>query len=375
MSKQITKMNLLGAIPSGPDYFIKNKDKVIGVFRWDELGTAKLLSDEGLPFFVFNDLDGWLECRTPPKHRAHMKALLDSCGLSDTKDILDFSKGLSLTDTLWVTSDASLAWDKVNLFRNEFDDTISRIAFDGGLHGVQFSTTSPEFGTDGMLPKCWVRDKSGAIQLIKAGTERFSNAGYEPLSEILADQVLTRLGYPHVNYRLGRFHGKRVSVCELMTSEKVMLLPIYRYYTFTSMAKLIKDCTEDGIVNGLAQMLIYDFLSWNTDRHAGNLGVFLDADTFELITFAKLWDHGCSMCCYWNGEDDMDDYATRSCPALYDSFEWGAKNGKYILGDQHNVERLINFEFDLSKIGDYSVDRVLAIQSWFQRRVMRFLEM
>lgn len=375
MPGQIEKMNLGGPPLQGPDYFIKNKDKVLGVFRWGPLGSAELACDIGLPAFIMNDIDGWLESRTPPKHREHMEALFTSCGFETTRDVLDFSKGLSLTDTLWVTSDATLSWKKVNLFENEFDETISRIAFDGGLHGVQFSTTSPEFGTDGMLAKCWVRNSSGTIQLMKAGTEGFSNTGNEPLSEVLADQVLTQLGYPHVHYSLGRFHWKRVSVCDLVTSEKVMLLPIYRYYNISSMQRLIKDCKADKIVSGLAQMLVYDYLSWNTDRHAGNLGVFLDADTFELLSFAKLWDHGCSMCCYWNGTDDMDDYATRSAPALYNSFEWGAQSGKQILGSDHNVERLINFEFDLSQIGDYPVERVLAIQSWFQRRVLRFLEM
>lgn len=361
---------------SSETYLIKNKDIVLGAFKWDALDRAILVEDSGLPPFILNDLDGWLNARTPPKHREHMEVLLNSCGLSGTKDILDFSKGLCLTDTLWVVPERdNFLWRDINLFINPFDDTIAHIAFDGRLHGVQFSTASPEFGTDGMLAKCWVRDANGEVCLMKAGTEGFSNTGNEPLSEVLADQVLTTLKYPHVSYHLERFHGKRVSACKLMTDEHTMLLPIYRYYNFTSMAKLMKDCTQDKIEDGLAQMLVYDYLSWNTDRHAGNLGVLLDADTFELISFAPLWDHGCSMCCYWNGTDDMDEYSTRSAPALYDSFEWGAKLGKFVLGAEHNVDRLINFEFDLSRIGDYPTERVLAIQRWFQRRVLKFLEM
>lgn len=380
MSGNIQRMNLtgnIGSVQSEADqiYFIKNKDRVIGIFKWDSLGMTKLIENIALPKFISSDVGGWLGSRTPPKHREHMKALLDSCGLSDTRSIIDFSKGLSLVDTLWVTSDREVAWGSVNLFQNEFDETISRIAFDGGLHGVRFSTTSPEFGTDGMLAKCWKRDRHGDICLIKAGTEGFSNTGNEPLSEVLADQVLTKLGYPHVSYFLNNFRGRRVSVCRLMTSEKEMLLPIYRYYAFFSMERLITNCQRDGIVDGLAQMLIYDYLSWNTDRHAGNLGVILDADTYELRRFAPLWDHGCSMLCYWNNTDDLDEYVTRSAPALYDSFEWGARIGKYILRNHHNVERLLNFEFDLTKIGDYPVERVLHIQAWLRRRAQKFLEM
>lgn len=380
MSGNVQRMNLTSGASNnlgdnGQIYYIKNKDRVIGTFKWDKFGAAIMQNNLGLPRFVADDLDGWLESRTPPKHREHMKSLFDSCGLSDTRSVIDFSKALSLTDTFWVTPDKEVCWDSVSLFQNEFDEIISRIAFEGGLYGIQFSTTSPEFGTGGMLAKCWKRDKLGKICLIKTGTEGFSNTGNEPLSEVLASQVLDCLAYPHVKYFLGRYHGKRVSTCYLMISEKEMLLPICRYYNFSSMLRLFKDCREDGIASGLAQMLIYDYLSWNTDRHAGNLGVILDADTYELKRFAPLWDHGCSMLCYWNGTDDLDEYVSRSGPALYNSFEWGAAYGKEFLGNQHNVERLLNFKFDLSQIGDYPVDRVLVIQEWLHERAQKFLEM
>jgi len=101
----------------------------------------------------------------------------------------------------------------------------------------------------------------------------------------------------------------------------------------------------------------------------------LDADTYELKGFAPLWDHGCAMLNYWNGTDDLNDYVTRSTPALYDSFEWGAKIGKRILGKEPNVQHLIGFEFDRTKTGDYPDEHILAVQSWLQRRVQKFLEM
>ena len=313
------KMSLFDDVGKAPsiilhseDYLIKNKDEVLGVFRWTDLGDVTVVRDFGLPEFIIRDVDGWLESRTPPKHREHVEELLKSCGLRTKKDILDFAKGLTLTDTLWVTSDEALQWQFVNLFDNEFDDTIAHIAFDGELHSVQFSTTSPEFGTDGMLAKCWVRDSNGLVYLIKAGTEGLSNTGKEPLSEVLAHQVLTRLCYSHVTYKLSEYRGRRVSICDLMTSQKVMLLPIYKYYNFTSMTKVIKDCVADGMDNGIAQMMVFDYLSWNTDRHTGNFGVLLDADTFALIGFAPIWDNGCSMFCYYNGTDDLDEYISRS---------------------------------------------------------------
>ena len=144
-------------------YYIKNKDNVIGAFHWDGPAGAMypvLDQDICLPWFITNSLGNWLSARTPPKHRANMQKLLEMCGLSDTRDIINYSKGLSLLDTLWVTADYTEKWGQVNLFENEFDDVIARTAFDGGLKGLKFSTTSPsaEFATDGALPKCWVRE-------------------------------------------------------------------------------------------------------------------------------------------------------------------------------------------------------------------------
>lgn len=357
-------------------YQLKNKDTVLAVFKWEDDDSASLVKNNGLPKFISNDFSAWLESRRPPKHREHMHRLLGQLGLTTLRSIIDYSHGLSLTDTLWVASDSFDArWEDVSLFRNEFDDTIARTAFDGGLYGLPISTTSPEFGTDGMLAKCWVRNNDGVIQLIKAGTSGACNAGNEPYSENLAHQVLDRLGYAHIPYHVKRFRGQLVSVCDLFTSETGMLLPIYRYYDFRSIQRLLELCTEDGIVEGLAQHLIFDYLSWNTDRHAGNLGVILDADTFELKRFAPIYDNGCSMLNYWNGEDDVKEYVKTCGPSLYNSFEQGLKMGCRVLKGKHNIEKLINFKFDRSQVPGYSIARVDVIEEWLQWRVQTALSM
>lgn len=369
------KLNLFGSVNSDV-YFIKNKDQVIGMFRWTDQGFADLQEDRGLPKHVTVDLNGWLESRTPPKHRAYMDRLLSLCGLETLQSIIDYAKGLSLNDCLWVTSDENMHWQDVNLYQNPFDDVIAQVAFDGGIHGLPFSTTSPEFGTDGMLPKCWVRDGQN-ILLYKGGTSGACNAGYEPLSEVLASQVLEQLRYNHVTYRLAQFHGKRVSICPLFTNEQQSYLPIYKAVSFTALRGLLVQANKHHFEHQLAQQLVFDYLSFNTDRHAGNFGCLVDPDSFEVRGMAPIFDNGMSMMCLWNGEEDMDEYCLdrHKRPALYDTYEEGAEWGKRILGKKHNVERLIGFEFDLTQIGDYSVDRVLAIQKWLQRRVRAFLKL
>jgi len=160
---------------------------------------AGLTADYGLPKFISTDLNGWLESRISPKHREHMERLFALCGFTDNRSVLEYSKGLTLIDTLWVVPvNSGLKWNKVSLFHNSFNETIAHIAFEGGLKGIQSFTTSPEFGTDGMLAKCWIRRQDNSVALVKAGTNGFSNAGKEPLSEVFVHQVLTRLKYSHV---------------------------------------------------------------------------------------------------------------------------------------------------------------------------------
>lgn len=370
---RVRKMDLGGG--ASQNYYIKNKDRVLGEFLWASEERVGHVEDYGLPEFVALSVDDWVGSRVPPKHRANMKRVLEMCGLKTTKGIIDYSHGLSLTDTLWITSDDSLKWSDVSLFRNEFDEVIAHTAFDGGLHGLPISTTSPEFGTDGILAKCWIREQDGGIYLVKAGTTGFANTGNEPYSEVMASQVLDRLGYSHVNYWLAKYRGRVVSKCRLFTDERRMLLPIHAYYSFGRFNELLQKCAADGVAEGLAQHLVLDYLTCNTDRHAGNLGVMLDADTFDLIGFAPVYDNGCSMLCYWGGAEDVEGYASQLSPAMYRTFEGGAVEGKRVLGHNHNVENLIGFRFDRSKLGGFPETRITAIEDWLQRRVESFLQL
>ncbi len=87
---------------------------------------------------------------------------------------------LSLNDTFWVrAADADLQWRDVSLYQNPFNEIISRRLLLTVLCPADFSSTSPEFSTDGQYAKCWVREKD-TIQLYKTG----SVFGMEPVSEI-----------------------------------------------------------------------------------------------------------------------------------------------------------------------------------------------
>ena len=137
-------------------------------------------------------LTRWLRHRTIPANRAYAQNFLSKNGLSENDfiGILQICKGLSLTDCYWVTHpDDQKTFAEVNLFDNRFSQVLSQIAFTGhGSSPVSKFRSSPEFTTNGMLPKAW-RRKEGKVLLYKGGTSGLANTGKEPYSEFYAAQV------------------------------------------------------------------------------------------------------------------------------------------------------------------------------------------
>ena len=123
-------------------------------------------------------IESWIKHRSIPKNRAYVDTLLSTLGLSINRplDIISVSKGLSLNDCYWFKQEGSSdSFDSVNLYDNRFSRVLGQIAFTGyGSSNVSGLTSSPEFTTNGMLPKCW-RRIDGKILLYKGGTMGASN--------------------------------------------------------------------------------------------------------------------------------------------------------------------------------------------------------
>ena len=108
-------------------------------------------------------LKRWIKSRTIPSNRAYVQNFLAKLGLNekDTKGIIDICRGLSLNDCYWIVDENfSGKFSSFNLYENHFSRTLSYIAFTG--YGSSIKSTfrsSPEFTTNGMLAKCWKREK------------------------------------------------------------------------------------------------------------------------------------------------------------------------------------------------------------------------
>ena len=290
-----------------------------------------------LPEVSARSIESWIVHRSIPKNRAYVDNLLASMGLSVNRpfDLIQISKGLGLNDSYWLKQENSQDYfEKVNLYDNRFSRILGQIAFTGyGSSVVTGLTSSPEFTTNGMLPKCW-RKINGKIVLYKGGTSGASNTGNEPYSEFYAYQIAKILGINAVAYSISKWKERLCSTCELFTSKDIAFVPVGRIVRTGGMQAVREYYRELGpnFEKALNDMIIFDALIFNTDRHYGNFGFLVDSHTNKIVAPAPLFDHGNSLLNFagsdlWKDKNAILDYAKVQLPRVYDDYVEEAKKG------------------------------------------------
>ena len=279
-------------------YLLMNKDVCILHFSCahNEFGEVLFAEEEWLVKYRpigYHGLQSFLEQRRAPKHRAHIRELLEQCGCGDMEGFLRVTHALSLNDTFWVKgTESPLNWKDVSLYRNEFNEVISRAAFDGTFVSERVSSTSPEFGTDGGYAKCWLREKD-EIYLYKGGSALYE---VEPLSEYLAAQLAEQICPSYTAYDLSLHHGKPVSKCSLFTSESQGLAKAGRIFDEErTMPQLLQYFSSIGSEDAFRRMCVLDALILNPDRHYENFGVLFDTETMQILCMAPVFDNNRSL--------------------------------------------------------------------------------
>lgn len=323
-------------------------------------------------------LTRWLRHRTIPANRAYAQNFLSKNGLSENDfiGILQICKGLSLTDCYWVTyPNDQKNFAEVNLFDNRFSQVLSQIAFTGyGSSPASKFRSSPEFTTNGMLPKAW-RRKEGKVLLYKGGTSGLANTGKEPYSEFYAAQVAEAMGIPHVTYGLSKWKGQLCSTCELFTSKDISFVPASTLISTSKISQIIDWFDDHGWKNDLADMLVLDAIIRNTDRHLGNFGFLVDNHTNQLLRPAPIFDNGLSLYCYVMDNDlnNLSEQEKTLAPALYANFDEVAL---HVIGQKQKQElrHLLTFKFKKHSRYNLSDERIKMLESAIQGKVRCLLE-
>ena len=248
------------------------------------------------------ELNEWWLSRSIPASRSGLKEALELLGVSSRHTLIAKCFGLSLSDQYWVCPlKSDITWDKINFFDNDFSDDVGSALFGNTLKSDVISLVSPDNTSDGWLKKKWIVI-DGKRYLMKGGSDPFQQ---EPFNEVLASEIMKRLGISHAEYKLVWENNLPYSVCENFITANTELVSaahianIHKCPNHTSAYDHFINCCKGlGIPNvqsSLDEMLTLDFIIANTDRHFGNFGAVRNAETLEWLGLSPVFDCGTSM--------------------------------------------------------------------------------
>lgn len=181
-----------------------------------------------------------------------------------------------------------------------------------------------------------------------------------------------------MTYGLSSWKHDICSTCELFTDIDHSYVPIYRFVqkpTLRSVADHMKQLGTE-YHDAFADMLIFDALICNEDRHFGNFGLIVDNHTNQPVGFAPIFDNGLSLFNYAM-EDDLQDtaaYAKTRLSAYGVPFENIVK--EFITPRQkEQLRRLIGFRFEKHSRYNLPAVRLKALEGYLADRVTELLSM
>lgn len=331
-----------------------------------------------------DSLLSWIKSRTIPKNREFVHKILMELNLNfdDIEGIVSISKSLSLNDCYWIVDSEFIGEFKdYNLYDNDFNKTLSLLAYTGyaTVKHKDF-ISSPEFTTNGMLAKSWRKNPQGkkGIYLYKSGSKGFANSGKEPYSEFYSYQIADKMRLKTTSYNLGKWKGNLNSICELFCTKEISFIPIYYLVNSGGWEAVIKYYKELGenYYNDLVDMIIFDIIIINTDRHFGNFGLLVDNKTNHIIDTAPIFDNGLSL--FQDAlDDDLRDIERYSKTKIMKNAGDFIEFAKLIIDDRvkRKIRKLINFKFIKHSRYNLSSKRLKIIENFIQNRITQLLNL
>lgn len=290
-----------------PILTIKHKDEIVAYIQTEEnyskITQIKLINPEIAPFlgnFTIENANVWWSNRPVSSRRSDIMELLEKSNSSNVNEYMIKHNGLSLTDCYWISADASLKWDDVNLFN--LNENMNVAVISQSLFNANASL-------NGQMKKHWMFE-DGKIRLFKQSDLAF---GQQNVNELIATEFHKKQnnGIEFVSYDILKSDtGEQyayASKCDSFCSEQLELVSAYEVIKsakkrndVSSYEQLINVCVQNGLNeyelrNYLEYLIQTDFILDNKDRHLTNIAVLRNSDTLEFVKMSPIYDTGNSM--------------------------------------------------------------------------------
>ena len=294
-------------------------------------------------------------------------------------DYVNVSLALSLNDSFWIVpKDKAYKWKDYNLYTNDFNEALALVAFGIKTERIEGITSSPEFTTNGMLRKCWHKDESG-IYLYKSNSE--AKDSKEAYGEYYMAQVAQALNFNAIPYDLKLFHNELVSSCKLFTNENEGFVPIYHFLSEEKRKLKGLELIEELFTiygkhkDELVDLLLFDALIANKDRHLGNFGMIVDNNTGKLLRVAPIFDNGLSI--FNLMKYPNDEWLDKKSLEKTSWFELSFKEQLYRFARERHYEALSNLQnFTFQRHKDFNLDEqwLISAQNNIRAKATKALE-
>ena len=254
--------------------------KINNVYRPEHLPVGVSMKKGVVDRAAFNH---WWTDRSIPASRSGVREALETLEIADTKMLLVRCFGLSLSDQYWIKPEnAAMTWEQINFFDNDFSDDMGDVLFGSPKKEPEFDFSSPDNTSDGCLKKRW-KIINGKRCLIKGGSNPFRQ---QPFNEVIASEVMKRLGVNHIPYKVVWSEGAPYSICEDFITKDTELVSAWRLMqtqkkdNSTSVYQHFVNCCEKAgihVMSDLDRMIVVDYLIANEDRHLNNFGLIRNA--------------------------------------------------------------------------------------------------
>ena len=192
--------------------------------------------------------------------------------------------------------------------------------------------------------------------------------------------VAERMDINAIPYRVAKWKGNLCSVCELFTNKHLSYVPVGRLIKSGGM-KAVRQFYESlgqQFVGALDEMIVFDAVICNTDRHYGNFGVLVDSDTNKIVAPAPLFDHGNSLFNLageenWKSEKVLQNYVETLFPCVYDDF---ISEAKTVMNDEikEKLRKLLTFDIKKTGKNNYSSKKLKIMNEIIKTRVSILLQ-
>ena len=216
--------------------------------------------------------------------------------------------------------------------------------FEVEIKNTDETKISPKYTTEGMIAKCWTII-DGKRYLLKKSTER---NGKEVYSEYYIGQIAEIMEFEHTKYDIIDYYGDIVSCCQLFTDENIGFIPmedfLERKEKFKTNINLLKIISKIYPREQLADLMLFDSLIYNTDRHLRNFGMLINNNTRKIIKAAPIFDNGNSIITLVKENSDIDKLLNRYISKIEINFDYLAK---HFVCERHRqgLEKLKTFSF------------------------------